>query len=455
MFVIVDVETTGGSPQNSKITELAMYKFDGTKIIDEFTTLLNPEMEIPEFIVRLTGITDQMVADAPKFFEVAKQILEFTNNCVFVAHNVSFDYGMFRSEFKRLGYDFRLPHLCTVRATRELLPGYASYSLGKITRDLGISIVGRHRAGGDALATCKLFEIIYKKDEQKLRSFIQDELNPKSLHPNLDLDTIEAIPNKTGVYLFYNEFNELIYVGKSIHIRTRIEQHLRNLKSVKGLKLIQDIASVKFELCGSELIALLRESELIKEKQPIYNRKLRKNHFPFGLFDELDSNGYIRLKVKSSAKETAYPISSFTSKKEGTTYLLKIIEKYKLCQKLCDLYNSSGGCFQYSVKTCDGACINKINPNEYNQRVNDFVTTITLENKTFYIVDKGRNNSEKSLVLIENGTYRGHGFAPFHFHGKEAKDWKKYIDEQKENKDIRTIINQFIRKGQIERMIEI
>jgi DNA polymerase III subunit epsilon len=455
MFVIVDVETTGGSPQNSKITELAMYKFDGTKIIEEFTTLLNPEMEIPEFIVRLTGITDQMVANAPKFFEVAKQILEFTNNCVFVAHNVSFDYGMFRSEFKRLGYDFRLPHLCTVRSSRNLLPGHASYSLGKITRDLGISIVGRHRAGGDALATCKLFEIIYKKDEQKLRSFIQDELNPKSLHPNLDLDTIEAIPNKTGVYLFHNEFNELIYVGKSIHIRTRIEQHLRNTKSVKGLNLIQDIASVKFELCGSELIALLRESELIKEKQPIYNRKLRKNHFPFGLFDELDSNGYIRLKVKSSAKETAYPIASFTSKKEGISYLLKIIEKYKLCQKLCNLYNSSGGCFQYSVKTCDGACMNKINPNEYNQRVNNFVTTITLDNKTFYIVDKGRNNSEKSLVLIENGTYRGHGFAPFHFHGKETRDWKKYIDEQKENKDIRTIINQFIRKGQIERIVEI
>ena len=164
MFVIVDVETTGGSPQNSKITELAMYKFDGTKIIEEFTTLLNPEMEIPEFIVRLTGITDQMVADAPKFFEVAKQILELTNNCVFVAHNVSFDYGMFRSEFKRLGYDFRLPHLCTVRSSRNLLPGHASYSLGKITRDLEISIIGRHRAGGDALATCKLFEIIYKKD---------------------------------------------------------------------------------------------------------------------------------------------------------------------------------------------------------------------------------------------------------------------------------------------------
>lgn len=455
MFVIVDVETTGGSPQNSKITDLAIYKFDGKQIVDEFVTLVNPEMQIPDFIVRLTGITDKMVENAPKFYEIAKQILEFTNDCVFVAHNVSFDYGMFRSEFRHLGYDFRLSHLCTVRASRDIIPGHASYSLGKITKDLGITIVGRHRAAGDALATCKLFEIISKKNEQKLKTFIQEELNPKSLHPNLDLETIEAIPNKIGVYLFLNEFQELIYIGKSIHIRSRIEQHLRNTKSVKGLNLIQDIASVKFELTGSELIALLRESELIKEKQPIYNRRLRKNNFPFGLYDDMDSNGYIRLKIKSIAKETIIPVAFFTSKKEGVNYLIKIVEQYNLCQKLCDLYNSKGSCFHYSVKLCDGACLNKIEPNTYNQRINDFIEKITLDKKTFFIIDKGRNNNEKSLVLIENGIYRGYGYAPFHFNGKGPKEWKSFIDEQKENKDIRTIINQFIRKGNSERMLEL
>ena len=156
MFVIIDVETTGGSPRNSKITELAIYKYDGEKIIDEFITLLNPEQPIPEFIVRLTGIKDEMVLKSPRFYEVAKEVVEFTKDCIFVAHNVAFDYGMLRSEFKHLGFDFRLPHLCTVRAARYVLPGHKSYSLGNISRELGIEINGRHRAGGDALATTKL-----------------------------------------------------------------------------------------------------------------------------------------------------------------------------------------------------------------------------------------------------------------------------------------------------------
>ena len=167
-FVIVDVETTGGSPKNSKITELAMYKYDGEKIIDEFVTLVNPEQQIPEFIVRLTGITDEMVENAPKFYEIAKKVLEFTDDCIFVAHNVAFDYGMFRHEFKSLGFDFRLPHLCTVRASRYVIPGHASYSLGKLSRALEIEIVGRHRAGGDALATTKLFDLIYHKDLENI-----------------------------------------------------------------------------------------------------------------------------------------------------------------------------------------------------------------------------------------------------------------------------------------------
>ena len=160
-FVIVDVETTGGNPKQSKITEIAMYKYDGNQIIDEFISLINPEQHIPEFIVRLTGITDQMVANAPKFYEVAKDILAFCEGCVFVAHNVGFDYGMLRSEFLSLGFDFRFPHLCTVRASRYVIPGHASYSLGKLSNDLGIQIDGRHRAGGDALATTKLFHLIY------------------------------------------------------------------------------------------------------------------------------------------------------------------------------------------------------------------------------------------------------------------------------------------------------
>lgn len=333
-YVIVDIETTGGSPKNSKITEIAMYKFDGEQIIDEYITLLDPQMPIPPFIVQLTGITDSMVEGAPKFFEIAKDIVEFTENCIFVAHNVGFDYGIIREEFKSLGYDYRRPHLCTVRASRYVLPGYDSYSLGKLSRSLGIEIKGRHRAGGDALATTKLFEIIFQRTEGDLKNFITQELNPRQLHPNLSLEDLEQIPNKPGVYRFYNEVNQLIYIGKSIHLRKRVDQHLKNVKTKKGIQLQKEIARVEFELTGSELIALLREAMLIKQHQPIYNRMLRRSSFPYGLFSYTDNFGYEHLYVERIAKNSELPISSFTTKKEGTVFLERAVEDYDLCQKL-------------------------------------------------------------------------------------------------------------------------
>ena len=230
-YAIVDIETTGGSPKSSKITEIAIYKHNGKEIIDEYVTLINPEMKIPEFIVRLTGISDKMVETAPKFYEVARKIIEFTEECIFVAHNVGFDYGIIRHEFKTLGYDYRKPHLCTVRASRYVIPGMESYSLGKLSRNLGIEIKGRHRAGGDALATAHLFTQLIEKDPQNLSTFIQEEINPKILHPNLDLESLENIPSKTGVYKFYDEDNRLIYIGKSKQIKSRVDQHLRNNKT--------------------------------------------------------------------------------------------------------------------------------------------------------------------------------------------------------------------------------
>lgn len=455
MFVIIDVETTGGSPRNSKITELAIYKYDGEKIIDEFITLLNPEQPIPEFIVRLTGIKDEMVLKSPRFYEVAKEVVEFTKDCIFVAHNVAFDYGMLRSEFKHLGFDFRLPHLCTVRAARYVLPGHKSYSLGNISRELGIEINGRHRAGGDALATTKLFEILLKKDPNDLKSFIQEELNPKSMHPNFDLDIIDDLPSLAGVYRFYNEFNQLIYIGKSINIKKRIEQHLRNTKTAKGIKLIQDISRVDYELTGSELIAMLLESELIKVHKPIYNRQLRKSLFPFGLFDERDENGYLRLSIQSTAKKEIHPLIHFSSRKEASNYLLSVIENNQFCQKLCGLYQTKNACFQYEIKQCDGACIGKESPELYNQRVEHFISNLTYNGKSFYILDKGRNKSEKSIVLIENGNYKGYGYAPFHFQGKTPIEWRSFIKLQQENRDIKTIVNQFVRKKGAHKIVDL
>lgn len=166
MFAIVDIETTGNSYKYGQITEIAVYQHNGIEITGSFHTLIKPDMDIPYFITRLTGISNEMVQNAPKFFEVARQIVEYTAGRTFVAHNVHFDYRFLREEYKRLGYEFFRKTLCTVQLSRKLLPGHASYSLGNICSDLNIEINGRHRADGDALATVKLFEILLLENEK-------------------------------------------------------------------------------------------------------------------------------------------------------------------------------------------------------------------------------------------------------------------------------------------------
>lgn len=453
-FVIVDVETTGGSPKQSKITELAMYKFDGVQIVDEFSSLINPEQEIPEFIVRLTGITNASVKNAPKFYELAKKVIEFCEGSVFVAHNVSFDYSMFRSEFKTLGFDFRKPHLCTVVASRHILPGYESYSLGKLTKKIGIQIVNRHRAGGDALATTKLFEILHKKNKKILLSLIKEELNPKSIHPNLDMNDIDSLPSKTGIYKFYNEFNQIIYIGKSVNVKNRVEQHLRNKKSVKGLRMIEEIVRVEYEITGSDLIAMLLESELIKKHQPKYNRRLRKSKFPFGVFDELSGEGYIELSIKSVSKTEVFPLLHFTTKKEGLEYLRYISQKHGLCQKLCGLYESKNACFQYEVKKCKGACIGIEKKEEYNSRIEAYIENLRYNGKSFMIMEKGRKRNEKSFVLIKEGLFQGYGYAPYQFYTQEMIQLEQYLIFMKEDRDIKSIVNSYLRKNKKHRIIE-
>lgn len=445
-YAIVDIETTGGSPKSSKITEIAIYKHDGEKIIGEYATLIDPEMPIPPFIVNLTGINDAMVKDSPKFYEIAKDIVEFTEDCIFVAHNVGFDYGIIRHEFRTLGFDYRRPHLCTVRASRYVLPGHDSYSLGKLTRSLGIDLIGRHRAGGDALATAKLFTILIEKDKAGLATFVQEEVNPKRLHPNLDLDVLDEIPNKVGVYRFFNDTNQLIYIGKSIHIKKRIEQHLRNNKTKKGIEMQQEISRIEFELTGSELIALLLESQLIKQYQPIYNRTLRKNKFPYGLFHFTDERGYIQLHIAATGKMQEAPLLSFSSKKDGTNQLERMIEEFELCQKLCNTYKTSSSCFRYEIKECKGACVQEESVEDYNARCSDLIDDLMMNKETFYIVDKGRTKGEKSLVYVEGGSLRGYGYAPFHYHRLKPNKWERFITLTSDDRDARTILKLFMRK---------
>jgi len=446
-YVIVDIETTGGSPKASKITEIAMYKFDGQDIVDEFTSLVNPDMKIPEFIVRLTGITDKMVENAPRFYEIAKKIVEFSEGCVFVAHNVGFDYGIIRHEFRSLGFDYRRPQLCTVRASRFMLPGHESYSLGKLTRSLGIQLVGRHRAGGDAHATALLFKLLFEKSEKNLLRFLQEDVNPKVLHPNLDLEDLDEIPDKTGVYKFFNDVNQLIYIGKSKHMRKRIDQHLKNTKTKKGIEMMAEICRIEFELTGSELVALLHESKLIKQHKPLYNRALRRHMFPYGLFYYTDEKGYMHLHIDKTATREDTPIATFTTRAEAVKYLSVQCERLELCQKLCGLYTTTSTCFAYQVKKCRGACIQQEDAESYNERVVSLVRELSFDNSDFYLVENGRVRNEKCIVLIKNGSYHGFGYVPFFVLKQPVHQWEQHIEIHVEDRDARTILSHYLRKN--------
>ncbi len=444
MYAILDIETTGGDFNEEGITEIAIYKFDGQEIVDQFISLVNPEIPIQPFVVKLTGINNAMLVSAPKFFEVAKRIIEITTDCVLVAHNADFDYRILRTEFRRLGYDFSLKTLCTVELSKKLLPEQPSHSLGKLVRALGIPMADRHRASGDALATVKLFKMLLEKDVNKeiVKDFIKLKVE-KGMAPKL-LDIINTLPTSTGVYYIHNEKGELIYIGKSKNIKKRINQHFTGI-TTSSKKIQAEVYAVTYEETGSELVALLKESQEIKIHKPRYNRAQRKNIFQWALYPEMDKNGYINLKLQK-ADGRKKEIISFTSLLEGKNMLFRISEKYKLCQKLNGLFASKSNCFQYTIKECDGACIGKVSPQEYNIRVKEFITHSEFESQNMVIVERGRSISERCAVLIENGIYKGYAFYDLNYQITNMKILKNILTPMIHNRDTKNIIQAYLRK---------
>lgn len=452
MYTIVDIETNGGSLRNSKITEIAIYKYDGEKVVDEFVSLINPESYIPPYITHLTGITNDMVAGAPKFYEVAKRIIEITENTIFVAHSVNFDFSIIRHEFKHLGYDFNREKLCTVKLSRKLIPLQPSYSLGKLAESLGIEIKGRHRAGGDAEATVKLFEMLLALDTKKkiLGNITPGE--PRHDNPNISAAQINTLPQEPGVYYFYNAARELIYVGKSKNIRKRVMTHLLNSQTKKGLAMRQEIADIDFEITGNELIALLKESYLIKTLKPFYNSAQKRTYFQYGLFTDQQLDGYIRLEVKKILPGSL-PLIAYGSRKEGTEHLYKLNEEYKLCLTLTGLSKSKGACFNYSLKQCNGACTGLEAPEEYNSRVLEALKSFKFMHTNIFVIGKGRTLNERTVVQVKEGRYVGFGFVQLQAIYKGYKALAKNIETYPHNRDVQHILNRFIKKGWYEQLI--
>jgi DNA polymerase III subunit epsilon len=453
VYAILDIETTGGKYNEEGITEIAIYKFDGHKVVDQFISLVNPEIPIQPFVVNLTGINNDMLRQAPKFYEVAKRIVEITEETIIVAHNASFDYRILKTEFSRLGFEFERETLCTVELSKKLLPDVKSYSLGKLVRELGIPMSDRHRASGDAQATVTLFKLLMSKDSKKEIISNTVRMEPKRQLDSKLLRIIEKIPGETGVYYMHREDGTIIYIGKSRNLKKRIVQHFTS-DNRKSKKMQEEVYSVSFEKTGSDLIAMLKESEEIKINKPLYNRALRRTIYQYQLNSFIDEEGYINLKIeKADARKK--PITTFSNLQQAKSTLFKISETYGLCQKLTGLYQTKSACFSYSIRECAGACIGKESPEEYNKRVDDFLKTYSFENKSMLIIDRGREVDERSVVHIEKGVFRGIAFFSLNYQVNNPEVLKSLITPMTHNRDAQHIIQSYLRRQKGIKVIEL
>lgn len=457
LYTIVDIETTGGRVTRDRITEIAAFKYDADRdcIVDEFVTLLNPEIPVPLHIMRLTGIHNRMVADAPKFYEVAKRFVEFTEGCVFVAHNVSFDYSFLKSEFKQLGYNYNRKRLCTVRLARQILPGHRSYSLGRICKDLNIKIAERHRAAGDARATVELFRKLVRNDTEGLieTAFARGK-RETLLPPHLDHAAFEALPEATGVYYFLDKAGKIIYVGKAVNIKQRVLGHFGvNLGSRKAIRLKTAVHDVAYEVTGSELVALLLESHEIKTKKPRFNVAQKDTRGLFGLYDYHDQAGYRCLAIQR-LRPGSQPLTTFPGMRSGKRYVDILVQRYGLCQTKAGLYEPAGPCFLRQVNRCQGACEGAEPPETYNQRVAAALEKLNVSTRNLAVVEQGREPGEQAVVLVENGQYLGFGYVPHDAAVDRAEVLKDYIQPYPDNRDVQRILNHHLRSEKKMRVLE-
>ena len=446
MYSVVDIETTGNGYKGQKITEISVFLFDGEKIIDEFTSLVNPEQAIPYFITNLTGITEAMVRTAPKFYEIAKKVAEITKDAIFVAHNVNFDYNIIRDEFKSLGFDFKRKKLCTVRLSRKIIPGLSSYSLGNICTAEGIEIAARHRAKGDAEATVELFSRLLKRDDNfTINSFLNAKSREATLPPLLDKKVVDKLPERHGVYYFKNEQKEVIYVGKANNIKQRVISHFYDKKK-KEITMCLETADISYTETGSELIALLHESSEIKHLYPKFNRAQRKAGEAVGLFSYEDQRGIVHLAF-NRLKLTPNPLMKFYSMAACRSMLEKVCEVFELCPKYCHLQTNVNACFHYQLQQCKGICTGKEAVESYNKRVYEAIKSLGLQTENLVIKESGRNNKEIGFALILNGIYQGFGYVDKNQDMKEPNDYLPYVKPQKDNRDVQRILKSYLAKN--------
>ncbi len=410
LYAVIDVETTGKGIKDNRITEICIVLLRGSTVIDKFTSLVNPECVISPFITGLTGIDNDMVRDAPKFYEIADRIIEMTNGAIFVAHNVNFDFNVIKGEFRNLGYNFIRKKLCTVRLSRKLIPGMLSYSLGKLCSSLHIPLEGRHRAEGDTDATVILFQRILELDPDciLINKFLNARSKEATLPPHLPAEEIDALPEDTGIYLFRDQKGKVIYVGKAKNIKKRVLSHFYDKKN-KEYALCQATYAIDYEITGNELIALLLESEQIQKYYPKFNSAQKRPVAPYRIISYINRKGVTQLAIdRSPVTNDSFDI--FYSRDSAVQKLEQLCAEYTLCPRYCSLQSTTERCSHYKIKNCKGICEGVESVALYNIRVQQALQSLQDTKKSYLIRENGRTIDEQSFVMIQDGVYKGYGF---------------------------------------------
>lgn len=445
MYAIVDIETTGGYAANHRITEIAIFYHDGIQITDTFHTLINPGRNIPYYITGLTGISTEMVFSAPSFKDVAAEIHKKLDGKVFVAHNAHFDYSFLKKEFEEAGIQWQSKKLCTVRLSRKIIPGLRSYSLGSLAESLGIAIANRHRAGGDAAATVKIFDQLLQRDrDSHILKALKKNSGETILPPNLSKQEFDNLPAKCGVYYFHDARGNVIYVGKAINIKKRIAGHFTGeAREWSRSKIRNEIHHISYELTGNELIALILESQEIRKLWPKYNQAQKYRGEEWGIYDYEDRNGYLRFCVNLVSRGTR-PLMRFSTKGDAWNFLWQKVREFSLCPKLCGLQIAKGLCFEYQTGECSGACMGVESVKKYNRRIEKAILSFHERGNSVAIIGKGRNLEEQSLVLVDSGNYFGFGFFDRSVSISDMESARAYVRKSVETPTVQNLINSYL-----------
>ena len=446
LFAVIDVETTGGGINGNRLTEICIVLLRGSSIVEKFTSLINPEKEIPRQITGLTGIDNSMVTDAPKFHEVAKKVEELTRDAIFVAHNVNFDYNVLRNEFRELGFEFNRRKLCTVRLSRKLIPGLFSYSLGRLCDSINIPISNRHRAEGDTDATVILFQRLLSLDDDYsvINSFLHARSRQATLPPHIDVEQVHNLPQSTGIYLFKDRQHKVIYAGKAIDIKKRVVSHFYDRMS-KEYELGQETYHIDHEPTGSELVALLLEAECIRKYYPKFNRAQKRPGPVYQIVSYINQRGILQLALEKTNKYRE-SVSTFYSRVLAQEKLEYLCREYRLCPKYCSLQANVEECSHYEIVSCEGICSGREEVEAYNGKVAAAIASLTEESSTFVIREKGRNFEEEAFVLVKDGQYQGFGFIETEAQVSRPEDYEPFLKRQTPTYHTHKIISNYLRK---------